>query len=131
MSFLCANLFKFCWPKHIIVFTGVYLVIHNIHQLQPTTVLKLFWLVTLGLVVVYIYSVAAFVFFANKFHDPDSSDAQYCGSLVQCYVTIFHYILIGGVSLIINSSKYVAMYLPPVRYICDCPCKNQPSSHKN
>ena len=57
---------------------------------------------TLGLVVVYIYSVAAFAYFANEFDDPDSSDVQYCGSLVQCYVTIFHYILIGGVSLIIN-----------------------------
>ena len=63
-----------------------------------TAVLKLFWLVALGLVVVYIYSVAAFAFFADEFNNPNSSDVQYCGSLVQCYVTIFHYILIGGVS---------------------------------
>ena len=52
----------------------------------------------LGLVVVYIYSVAAFALYADKFHDPDSSDVQYCATLLQCFITIFHYILIGGVS---------------------------------
>ena len=84
-----------------------------------TTVLKLFWLVTLGLVVVYIYSVAAFAYFANEFHDPDSSDVQYCSSLVQCYVTIFHYILIGGVSCSLTFKQlhtYVYVHMPHVHF---------------
>ena len=66
----------------------------------------------LGLAVVYIYSVAAFAYFADEFHNPDSTDAQYCGSLVECYVTIFHYILIGGVSwLIITQLHHIATKL--------------------
>ena len=64
---------------------------------------KLFWLVVLGLVVIYIYSVGAFAFFAEEFHDPDRSNGQlYCNSLLQCWITIIHYILIGQVSYSLN-----------------------------
>ena len=52
------------------------------------------------MVMMYMYSVGAFVFFADEFHDPEGEEAQYCNSLLQCWVTISHYILIGGVSYI-------------------------------
>ena len=63
----------------------------------PDVVPKLFWLVSLGLIITYIYSIGAFAFFANEIDDPDREEAAYCDSLFQCWITIFHYILIGGV----------------------------------
>ena len=53
---------------------------------------------SLGVIVIYIYSVGAFAFFANNFDDADNRDGLYCDSVLQCWVTVFHYILIGGVS---------------------------------
>lgn len=69
------------------------------YQIMLYIVSKLFWLVVLGLVVIYIYSVGVFAFVADEFHDPDGSDIQlYCNSLLQCWITIIHYIIIGRVS---------------------------------
>ena len=51
---------------------------------------------SLGLIITYIYSMGAFAFFANELDDPDREEAAYCDSLFQCWITIFHYILIGG-----------------------------------
>lgn len=70
---------------------------------------RLFWLVVLGMAMIYIYSVGAFIFFADKFHDPESDEAQYCNTLLQCYVTISHYILIGGTPTLPSNFKDFAI----------------------
>ena len=56
---------------------------------------KLFLIGILSLGVIFIYSVAAFALFAEDF---DNHESQYCESILQCYVTITHFILIRGVS---------------------------------
>ena len=87
----------------------ILIIIYN----KSTAVLKLFWLVALGLIAIYIYSVVTFAYFANEFHDPDSDSVQYCDSLFQCWVTLFHYILIGGVSCLLSFEicNYVHVYV--------------------
>ena len=59
---------------------------------------KLLWMVALGLGVIYMYSVVAFAFYAGDFNNSDSDENEYCDSLLQCFVTLIHYILIDSVS---------------------------------
>ena len=76
-------------PSSFIAISYLYNVICNV-------VLKLFWLVSLGLIITYIYSMGAFAFFANEIDNTDTEEANYCDSLFQCWITVFHYILLGG-----------------------------------
>ena len=67
---------------------------------------------TLGLVVLYIYSVGTFALLPNEFHEPDpeqpGESVRFCRSLIQCFITVLEYGLLDTLGLVSNStlSKY-------------------------
>ena len=53
---------------------------------------SLLWVAVLGLVIFYLYALAAFALFRDVF---DPRTQMFCGSLWQCTVTIIRYGLVG------------------------------------
>ena len=53
---------------------------------------SLVWVAILGVVIIYIYSLAGFAFLRDVFNPANHA---YCASLTQCFVTVVRYGLIG------------------------------------
>ena len=58
----------------------------------------------LGLVVLYIYSVATFAVLSNEFHEPEqgSGEVRFCRSFVQCFITVLEYGLLDTLGSVSN-----------------------------
>ena len=58
----------------------------------------------LGLVVLYIYSVGTFAFLRNEFDVPDPEEdgdnVRFCGSLIQCFISVMEYGLLDTLGLV-------------------------------
>ena len=65
---------------------------------------SLLWVGALGLVVLYIYSVGTFAFLRNEFDVPDPEEdgdnVRFCGSLVQCFISVLEYGLLDTLGLV-------------------------------
>ena len=49
----------------------------------------------LGVVIVYIFALASFAFLRNSMESTGEDSTLYCGSLVECTVSVLRYGLIG------------------------------------
>ena len=62
---------------------------------------------TLGLVVLYIYSVGTFALLPNEFHEPDPEEpgenVRFCRSLFQCFISVLEYGLLDTLGSVSNN----------------------------
>ena len=78
---------------------------------------SLLWVAALGLVVIYSYSVGTFALLPNEFHDPneDAENVLFCRSLIQCFISVLEYGLLG----ILGSVSWVHFYAQSsLLYLC-------------
>ena len=72
---------------------------------------SLLWVGALGLVVMYIYSVATFAFLANEFHEPDPEEdgdnVRFCRSLIQCFISVLEYGLLDTLGLVSQPRRVI------------------------
>ena len=63
---------------------------------------SLLWAATLGLIIIYIYSVGTFALLPNEFNDPneDAENILFCRSLIQCFITVLEYGLLDTLGLV-------------------------------
>ena len=68
----------------------------------------------LGLVVLYIYSVATFAFMSNEFHEPDPKKGggrvRFCRSFAQCFITVLEYGLLNTLGSVSNNTPTGYVY---------------------
>ena len=69
---------------------------------------SLLWVGALGLVVLYIYSVGTLALLRNEFDEPDPEEdgdtVRFCGSLVQCFISVLEYGLLDTLGLVSKSN---------------------------
>jgi len=68
---------------------------------------SLIWVGALGLVVMYIYSVAVFAFLPNEFNDPDpegEDSVLFCRTLLECFISVLEYGLLDTLGSVSNKT---------------------------
>ncbi len=64
---------------------------------------SLVWVMILGILIIYIYTLVAFAFFRSSF---STQSFLYCRTLYECAVTIIRYGLIGDINQVGTSSLF-------------------------